>query len=301
MTQSADQAEREQHGVALVAVLWMLVILSLIAASIVAGTLTTARSSAETMRSARLSAVADAGLNAVLLGLMDHGAGVRCRIDGVPCDFTFDATRMSITVQDEGGKIDLNAGSPDLLSRYFEVVGKVDKLGAQRLADAVVSWRGSGASLTSVPGMASSNSGSIVYRPRKGPLQSSDELELLDGMTAGIFQRLASGLTVYSQRPLPNPATAPRQVLAAMPGMSAADIDKLIDDRRSEQPRSDEAPGVIHGGYVAPGVTLTGWTFSIEVSVADTSSAMFSTTSVVRITEDPATPFWVMRRTSEQR
>lgn len=73
---------------------------------------------------------------------------------------------------------------------------------AQTPADRILDWRepGIGKRLNGAKAEDYRAAG-IVYGPRKAPFESVEEVKLVMGMTAQLFDALAPALTVYSQTP----------------------------------------------------------------------------------------------------
>jgi general secretion pathway protein K len=88
---------------------------------------------------ARLSAAADAGLARAVHGLGLEGS-TRWPIDGRPQTMAFGDVVLTVTVEDERGRIALNRADEGTLQRLFAAAG-ADTSRAQALAAAVEDWR----------------------------------------------------------------------------------------------------------------------------------------------------------------
>ena len=62
------------------------------------------------------------------------------------------------------------------------------------------------------------------------------------GMTPEIYRRVADSLTVYSRQPGINVATAARNVLLALPSVSAEVVDQYLEQRREALENNLPAP-----------------------------------------------------------
>src|SRR5690348_5865700 len=72
---------------------------------------------------ARARTAADAAISLGVLALVDKSPATQWVADGRPYTLTFDGTTVRVTVQDEDGKIDLNAAPLELLAGLFETLG----------------------------------------------------------------------------------------------------------------------------------------------------------------------------------
>ncbi len=103
-----------RRGLALIAVLWVLALLSLVAASFTRTTRTEVNLARNLMASAEAEALADAGAYLAILALLDPDPAKRPRADGTAYRLAFAGAEITVSVQDEAGRIDLNA-APDAL------------------------------------------------------------------------------------------------------------------------------------------------------------------------------------------
>jgi general secretion pathway protein K len=285
---------RRQRGLALVTVLWSVMILSAIAVSMLSTGRLATRLAVDGVARAQAEALVDAAVNRAVLGLIDPRIDHRWRVDGVPRDAVFREYPVSVAIQDEYGKIDLNLASDQTLRQMFAIAGAAPDA-ADALADAVLDWREKG-DLRRLHGAKADDyhAAGDDYRPRGGPFQTIDELQLVMGMTPALFQQLEPIVTVYSQRQTLNTETAPRFALLSQAGMDPLHADALI------QARSAAGAGAIVGGVIGPTVQLAGWPFTIRVEVP-MAGLRFSREVTIRLTGDRSQPFWLLatRRTEQ--
>src|ERR1700742_3604924 len=103
-----------ERGWALVSVLWALTMIALMAAATQALTVTAYNSERHAMVDARAGADLDAAGVRAVLGVSDIRPDRRWRTDGTAQVFVYDRLRIRVSVQDELGRIDLNAASTSL-------------------------------------------------------------------------------------------------------------------------------------------------------------------------------------------
>jgi general secretion pathway protein K len=140
----------------------------------------------------------------------------------------FDEGSVQLTVSDEGGRIDLNAGDRSLLSGLFAAVGG-ESMTAAAFAARVSDWRDADSDRSEDGGEADDYHGAgLGYGPRDGPFQSVAELKLLLGLSVTDYDRLAPYVTVFNPHAGIDPLSAPLPVLRAVPGLTRAEAETLI-------------------------------------------------------------------------
>ncbi len=261
--------KRTERGLALVVVLWGIAALSLIAGAMLYTATNAARLGHNAWSQLQVQTAADSGVQAAILSLFDQSA-TRPRLDGSARDIAFADIAVRIAIQDETGRIDLNAASRDQLRRYFAVTGAGDP---DALADRVIDWR-SPKGTASLNGASADDYGKAGVQPRRAPLQSVDELDLVPGMTPELFARLAPGLTVYSHSADFNVSTAPQAVLETIPG---------IDAQRAAATIAHRPAAAAHPGHA----------FAV-VATASRARMQFTRRAVILLTGDPARPYWIL-------
>jgi general secretion pathway protein K len=281
-----------KRGFALVSVLWGLVVVSLIAGSMLQLRKSSTYAERDAHKRAELEMVVQAGINRAILGLTDIRADKRWRVDGVPTSFSFNEIPVTLIVQDELGKIDINAADRDTFVRLFQSVGVTQELTAT-LADRVLDWRSSNG-LTHLNGSTDEDykASGAKYLPRHKAFQSVDELQMVMGITPDMFQRLRPALTVYSQRPQISQETAPREVLLTLPGMNVNSIEKMLNDRLNS---SITPSGLmfVRPGVIDPHLPLDGRSFTISAT-CQVGQKVVVHEEVIRITNSAARPFLVL-------
>jgi general secretion pathway protein K len=277
---------RSSRGIALVAVLWVAVLLAVIGAAIISETHTEYRAVRNAIRQAAGEAAADAAIHRAIADLLDSSGTHRWRIDGTPAPFEFDGQTITVTVQDELGKIDLNYAADELLAGLFRSVG-VDEPRSTALIDAISDWRDED-DLHRLHGAEAPEyrDAGRRYTPRNGLFQTVDELRLVLGMDDALFKRLEPALTVYSQNRGIDVETAPRQALRALPGMDEAAVESRLRARANR----DAGPGQPAGPPQTTNFAGRAFTIRAELGIAD---GRVIREAVVRLTFNPQKPFVV--------
>lgn len=266
---------------ALVSVIWGVALLAIIAVSILWTGSTSAHLARNGFDLARVEAIAEAGLSRAALAILAQRPEARWRVDGTAYPFAFDGAEMALAIQDELGRIDLNRADGPVIAALIQSAG-LDALAAASLTDKILDWRDA-TPLKRLNGAKDRDyrEAGYGYHPRNGPFQSLEELKLVMGMTPDLFDRIAPALTIYSGRPFVDPNVAPRQVLLALPGMDDSRVDAVLAARS----------GVV--ADVASTLSPQGRAFAIAIRIARIAGPA-ARDAVIRMTDDPATPFWTL-------
>jgi general secretion pathway protein K len=276
--------QTEERNMPVIAVIWGLGLLAAIALSLSWNGNVSYGMVRNSLEAAQVNAVVEAATNRAVVALLDARPDRRWKTDSTPYDFAFEGTRIKVSMQDELGKIDLNQAEESAIVNLLQSVG-LDPSSATELADKILDWRTT-TSLKHLNGAkeleyrASGN----AFQPRNGPFQSVDELLLVMGMTAEIFRRVEPALTVYSGHQFIDPQVAPREALQALPNMTPDAIAAALAARAS----------LPSDGATLNGMTsLNGRAFTIRTEFQEANRAIRHE-AVVRITDDPKHPFWLL-------
>ncbi|HEX5958372.1 MAG TPA: hypothetical protein VFY92_06920 [Hyphomicrobiaceae bacterium] len=183
----------------------MLGLLALVAASFAQIARNHVKLASVASESAKAEALADAGTHLAILDLVaahasprgSQGANRRYPLDATPLTCSSgNGSILTIAVQDEAGKVDLNIANPSLLRALVLGVGVS---GGEAAADAILDYRDrdddrriSGAE------RAEYLAAGRPYGPRNGPFQAVEELAGVLGITQDDADRLRPFVTIYS-------------------------------------------------------------------------------------------------------
>ncbi len=273
---------RQDRGMALISVLWIVALLALITAAV----LTQMRLHVTDLRaeidSARLRWLADGAVQRGLLDLLAGPDGGTIPRDGTAVIFQQADMTVTLRITDETGKLDLNTAPKPLLAGLVNGLGLEDASGrpvdADALADAVIDWRDRNtvAELLGAERATYETLG-LPQLPRDGPFPTVLELGNVRAVTPALYAALAPYVTTASRARAVNPATAPRAVLMALPGAAPAQVDALLAARAAgaRRPRLARADLWL--------TDRTGPGFLIEATVALPSGARYRTRLLVWI------------------
>lgn len=273
-----------QRGVALLLVLWACTLLAILLGGYAVLARTQALQTRYQFAQTRAHYAAEAGVMRAVYAVQDPVVTRRWVGDGRVYPFRFEDATVSVTVTDEGGKVDLNAGTPEVLEGLFHAAG-LDEAAAGKLAANVVAWR-------SFPGSSAAVARDSVayaaagrdYGPRHAPFASLQELQLVLGMTPALYRRIEPDITLWSGLAIPDPNTAPPLVLAAIPGLDPQQLQAL---KTARERNSREAAPAIGGGI----------THSIraEAVLADDTRAVIRATIRFQVGGMGVQPYKVLR------
>lgn len=280
---------RGERGWALVAVLWALTMLALMAAATEALTVTSYRTEQHAIVEAQADAALDAAVVRAVLGISDLRSEMRWRVDGSHRTILYYGASIDVAVQDENGRIDLNTASGSLIRQLLVSAG-LSGDSANALTDRIVSWRG-------IAGPQTLNGGSdedyqaagLSYLPRHGPFQTVDEVGLVLGVTPQLLARIRPALTVYSKQASFDSAVAPREALMVLYPDDPGKIDQIMQAREVGLNAATPLPP----GQPGTAGASAGHAFSIAAAT-NTGARIFRRTAVVEITGDDRRPYFVL-------
>lgn len=208
------QARRTAHGMALIAVLWVVAALAIL----VTGFSRLARDEVGLVSSLRQGVIAQAaGDAAIALALQELSSRPAPTSRTIQADISYRGQLVSVSVMPLNGLIDVNSAALPLLARLFEVAGGVSADAAQALAQATVE-----------------------VRSKVGPTNQPDRFEAVEdllrvpGIDYDLYARLSRLLTVYGRAGgRVNPMAAPLEVLTVLTNGDAAGASRILQARDS--------------------------------------------------------------------
>ncbi len=240
MASAAPKLDRKSSdGFILVAVLWILGGLAVLAAIYTLYVVNAASSLA--VSNDRIQA--DASVSAALELTAYYLGAVKPEERPTSGTFNFRAGNSNVAVDfvSEAARIDLNSAPQPLLAGLFRVLGASSDA-ADYDAERVIGWRSPAASqnVDLDPGKETTayrNAGRN-YDPRLAPFANVQELWLLLGLQPALVERAMHFVTVYSGMPGVNILDAAPEVVAALPGMTPELLDARSQPARRAAARS---------------------------------------------------------------
>jgi len=211
---------RSQRGFVLLLVLGALGLLAVVAATFAHVARNHMRLAAVAKESARAEALADAGVNIAILDLVAARASQspdrRFAVDATPiaCSIGGDGATLTIAVQDEAGKVDLNIAGEPLLRALVLGLG----LSAGEAAvDAILDFRDQDDDRR-VAGAERADylAAGRLSGPRNGPFLAVEELGSVLGITQADADRLRPFVTIHSGLTAIDTAVAPQGLVETL-------------------------------------------------------------------------------------
>jgi general secretion pathway protein K len=277
-----------QSGIALVLALWMTVLLTAVASGFAFSMRGEALAARNAVSLAQARAAADGAVERTAYELMRPRLPDAWTFDGQPHRWVDGNASIVVTAVDEAAKIDINTAPDALVRNLLIVVGGLDDDAAGALVDAIGDWRDpddlrrpNGAE---APEYRAAN---LKYVPGNAPFETVGEVARVLGMTSTVFQRIAPLITVYSQQPGINTATAGRDVLLALPNATPETVDAFLEQRTQALANKLPMPQFVAAQGFASGPVPV-WRIRAEASLPD--GVTFVREAVLRPSSDAERP-----------
>jgi len=264
-----------------------LAVLALLALTMIEATRGSTRSARAELDRARLTAAADAGVALAVQGLAQASASRRWRADGRVREVTFEGARLEIRIEDELGKVSLNAISSGQVEALLGAFG-LQGAELEEARDAFLDWRDQD-ELPRPRGREREDYAADGVRPRDGPLRSNGELAAIPAIGPELAARMDPFVTVFAPDRLPfDPAHASplaRRVMA---------VTEVFEDRIDgaavvEGGLTEELSGRVDDG-------VTGRPLRVTVTARNADGSAARRTVVIELTGNPQRPYVVRAR-----
>lgn len=194
---------RSDRGFVLIAVIWTAALLALIMVGFTRNAQTFVRSVSNGLESARAEALAESGINIGLLDLLEtrRGSGRigRFPMDGSPVSCAMnDDDVVFVTVQDTGGRVNLNLANEGLLRSLFLGLG-LESAAAARYTDTIIDYRDRDDNRRPFGAEAAEyRAAGREIGPKNAPFDSLEELQQVLGFDPAMLARLRPHVTIHS-------------------------------------------------------------------------------------------------------
>lgn len=265
-------------GLALIAVLWAIALLSIMAGSFSLSLQRDAGLLNHLQERARGLALADAGVHYAMLMLSLPDPVKRWRGSDAIHDVPLPGGRVRLKIGDEAGKIDLNTAQEATLNAIFtKLLGNPDRAAA--LSDAILDWRDAD-DLKRLHGAEAGDyrAAGKSYVPANTNFRALEELQMVHGMTPALYRRLEPMLTLYTRQDGINPMHAARETLLSLPGLDEKTVDEYLLKRQMLPPNTSPPPLPVAPGSVRlNAATDIAYNVSVEALLDDGSTAGLKT------------------------
>ncbi len=274
----------------MVLVLWVIVILTVMAASFSLDM----RREIDLVRNARESvlagSVADAGIYYAMLRLIDTNNEKKWRTDGSVYEFLFAGARVRVSINDEAGKFNPNNIPEAILIRLLQRLDPSnDEAG---LADGILDWidpdefrRPQGAEKEQYL------EAGLNYGPRNQPFRTIQELQLVLGVSGDLYRKLESIMTVYNGSQGIDPSKAPVAVLRALPDVTEEIIDIYLEERVANAVQNLPSPQFPVTVQELQFVAAEGTTFRVHSEALLPDGQRAGISAVIKKASNLGTPF----------
>jgi general secretion pathway protein K len=282
----------ERKGFALLTVIWGLGVIILLMTSFMATARLRLRGAADNSAAIKTRLIADGAVNLAILGLLAEQKPANplqteaVVHDGAPRFCTLAGAAVAISIEDESGKLDLNAASATLIESALRGLGAGDPGG---LARAIIGFRETQASefaRLSAPPPSSER----PFAPKHAPFETAFELDQVDGMNPQLLHALLSIVTVHSHSVGVDARSAPPALFAALARYPTADVLALVTspfpnglDRRDPRFPPEYRQNGAGGG-----------TFAIHVEAALSAGAISVEEMIVALRPNERLPFTIL-------
>jgi hypothetical protein len=214
-------------GAALVMVLWFVMALSVLAVSMSNSVRVDLRATQIAVDEFRARVLGDAGIHLALREIEARPEVLQYEFDR---DYDFDGYSIRVSVRPGNAFVNINVASADLIKGLLSAVGGVDDERAERLADAILAWRGTARSDSLDQLYILSASG---FRARYGRFVAPEDLLQVLGFDYRLYAKIKNYVTVYGASVGVNWMHASVEVLVAMLGEQRRGAAEAIVEART--------------------------------------------------------------------
>jgi general secretion pathway protein K len=259
----------------LVIVLWLIVLLTIIAAGHSYNARIETQLAARHLETTKSRYVAEAATALTIARLLTPEAARTVVVDGRPITTAVDDRSVIVSVRRANGLVDLNTADQTLLEKIFVAGGAPPRL-AVSLAARVVDWRDAD-DFKHLDGAEDSDYrlAGLAWTARNGRFSTIDELRYVLGMTPSVYRAISPYLTVYSETGGIDLDVAPDFLLRLF------EEDNSAGNRRAYR----ESPPNAFGGN---GI------YHINVAVPAANGVFVSSETVVRVTANADSRFTIL-------
>jgi general secretion pathway protein K len=282
---SQNGRSRSQSGFALIIAVWGVGLIAFLILSFVSAANLRIRSTLNDVGSAQASSLAAAAINIAILDrkLAGQTNAPRFPYNGAPsiCSLPQGAL-AAIAVEDERGKIDLNAASKANLEEFF-VHFSTSAEQAREIAEAIIEFRMPAIGNDSTG--TESETGSSGPAPKHAAFQTTLELDQVHGVTSELFTRILPFVTVHSGLAEIDRSAASPIIIGILYGAGIDGTGGLDGGAFPNDPLHEDSPLQ----------NFASGTFSIHVDVRMTNGARQSQEAIVAMNSAEGTGSFLVR------
>lgn len=226
-TANAPRA-RKRAGFALLAVIWGTGLIATMVVAFMTNGRLRLQTAQNIARATEAAFVAESAINLATVGLLAkrdtaNAPGSEIVASGEPTYCVLDRAAVALAIEDEGGKIDINAAGPELLGAALAGLG-LDPERARKVAAAIEEFR----TPQDRPAIANAGEGGKPFKPKLTAFETTLELDQVNGIDPELFRALLPFVTVYSKAPGVDARASPPALFAALAGFPVEQVRALI-------------------------------------------------------------------------
>lgn len=220
-----------QAGIALVAVLWMVAALAVLALGLAAATRAELHTAQGVRARAEAAAIGDA---AIQLAMLELRSTPDAQQKLTHFAYEFAGRPVEVELVPASGLVDLNQAAEELLAGLFSGPGGEEPEFATELARRVVEWRTPGQTEADADYVAAD----VGQRPRRGQFQYPEDLLQVLGVSYPLYDRVRDLITVRGGSAGVAPQAASLDLLTLLAG-GDRDLAAHIASTRRDDPTTD--------------------------------------------------------------
>ena len=281
------------RGMALISVLWIAGLLAVMAGGFVSASRTEARLARNQLENAKANALADAGVQRAVLGLLEVDPERAWRADGRIYGFALGEGGVQVSIRDEDGKIDLNEGPLELLAGLF-IALDLEAEAAQALAERIGDFRDP--DHDALP-LGAEDPAYVAAGLADGaadrPFVDAAELVRVLGMSDELYRRIRPHVTVHAGADGLDPTRATRAVIEALPGITPAVVERLLAADPDDDPLAAIDDDVVLAQIDRYWLPSREAVFTVRAEAWTPGGGRFVREAVIELDGSPQRPFLV--------
>ena len=286
-TDHSCRDETTLDGFVIIAVLWILGAMSVLASIYASYVITTAAGIRNYDENLQSESIVSAALE--LTALRELSVPQQDRSTSGQFSFQLGKAAVSVEYRSEAARIDLNAAPKNLLSGLFLALG-ASKDNADKYADSVIEWR-TPPRLQGATGGAANHSFDHLRRGAKFPHPA--ELARVQNLPPDLVRRTLPLVTVYSGIAKVNILDAAPQVVAALPGMTSDRLNAILAARQNNGTDTQKLAELL-GPLQGLVTTQAGRTFRVTVNSSFPAGMRKSSEAVILLFNNGPEPYSIL-------
>jgi general secretion pathway protein K len=262
--QSHAMATSSERGFVIVAVLWILMALSMLAiifSTYLSGS-ARALSANDTALQAEALVSASLELTTYQLLLADDNA----RPSHGSFHFRMDDADVVVAFKSEAARIDLNYASNEVLANLFATLG-AEKAAALEDANRIIGWRTRPVGGAPNAEEALYAAAGLGYAPRQSLFTHVNELALVVSLPPALVERALPFVTVFNGSSGVDPQIAAPEVIVALSGKTPADPDDALGQRPSLSNGTPASAAALPGSPQGNATTAKSTSYRIDATI----------------------------------